>query len=160
MKAGQYIRRSVGYLIKLVALVAVLYLLMYVTGSTRVSADALLREMFSSQRGVLLAAALVVLAALYPYFGYVKRSLRADLGTNRSDIIEAMHKSGYILSPGSIDDSVRLVFRADSFFKRLLMSFEDAITVTAADDGSVTIEGPRKTVVPVQFRIDTSLNNF
>ena len=38
MKTGQYIRRAVGYFIKLIVLVIVLYLLLFVTGTARVSA--------------------------------------------------------------------------------------------------------------------------
>lgn len=158
MKTSQYIRRAVGYFIKLIVLVAVLYLLMFVTGSTRVSAAAMLHEMFSTSRGVMLIAVLALLSAIYPRFGYVKRTVKADFNTNRDEILNAMHKSGYILV--SELSGRQMVFRADSMLKKLVMSFDDTITVTAADDASVTVEGPRKTVVPVQFRIDTYVNNF
>ena len=158
MTTSRYIRRTVGYFLKLLILVVVLYLLMFVTGSTRISAGAMLQELFATSRGLLLIGALVLLSAFYPTFGYVKRNVKADIRTNRDDIINALHKNGYILS--SEQPEKQMVFRADSFFKRLLVTFDDAVTVTAADDGTVNIEGPRKSVVPIQFRIDTYVNNF
>ena len=69
MSAGQYIRRAAGYFIKLVVLVGLLYLLMFVTGTARVSAEFFFRELFTTPRGILLVAALAVLSAFYPKFG-------------------------------------------------------------------------------------------
>ena len=66
MSAGQYIRRAAGYFIKLVVLVGLLYLLMFVTGTARVSAEFFFRELFTTPRGILLMAALAVLSAFYP----------------------------------------------------------------------------------------------
>lgn len=157
MQTSHYIRRAAGYFIKLIVLVAVLYLLMFVTGSTRVSAAAMLHEMFSTSRGIMLLGALAVLSALYPRFGYVKRVVKADFRTNREEILNALRKNGYILV--SEQSGRQMVFRADSFFKKLVMSFDDAVTVTDSGD-TITVEGPRKAVVPVQFRIDTYVNNF
>ena len=158
MKTSRYIRRAVGYFLKLLLLVVVLYLLMFVTGSTRISAGTMLQELFSTSRGALLIGALALLAALYPTFGYVRRNVKADITANRDAIINALHKNGYRLAIENPDK--QMVFRAESFFKRLLVMFDDTITVTDAGDGTVDIEGPRKSVVPVQFRINTYVNNF
>ena len=50
MSAGQYIRRAAGYFIKLVVLVGLLYLLMFVTGTARVSAEFFFRELFTTPK--------------------------------------------------------------------------------------------------------------
>ena len=83
MSAGQYIRRAAGYFIKLVVLVGLLYLLMFVTGTARVSAEFFFRELFTTPRGILLVAALAVLSAFYPKFGYVSREAEADIVADR-----------------------------------------------------------------------------
>lgn len=158
MKTSRYIRRAGGYFLKLLILVVVLYLLMFVTGSTRISAGVLLHELFATSRGALLIGALALLAAFYPTFGYVKRNVKADFHTNREAIINALHKNGYRLAAENHNE--QMVFRGESFFKRLLATFDDTITVTDAGDGTIDIEGPRKSVVPTQFRIDTYVNNF
>ena len=91
MSAGQYIRRAAGYFIKLVVLVGLLYLLMFVTGTARVSAEFFFRELFTTPRGILLVAALAVLSAFYPKFGYVSREAEADIVADRDAIINAFH---------------------------------------------------------------------
>ena len=83
MKTGQYIRRAVGYFIKLIVLVIVLYLLLFVTGTARVSAGYFVGELFATPRGLMLLGALAVLAACYPMFGYVSRRMAADLREDR-----------------------------------------------------------------------------
>ena len=90
MSAGQYIRRAAGYFIKLVVLVGLLYLLMFVTGTARVSAEFFFRELFTTPRGILLVAALAVLSAFYPKFGYVSREAEADIVADRDAIINGM----------------------------------------------------------------------
>ena len=108
MSAGQYIRRAAGYFIKLVVLVGLLYLLMFVTGTARVSAEFFFRELFTTPRGILLMAALAVLSAFYPKFGYVSREAEADIVADRDAIINAFHAAGYgRRSSGRIDDLPR-----------------------------------------------------
>lgn len=152
-EAVQYIRRSAGFFIKVVLLVAVLYLLMFVTGTARVSAGIMVQELFTTARGAALLAALVVLAALYPRFGYVRRrvaGIYAD--ADRMGIIEAMHSAGYVLVRE--DEGRYMAFRAGSGFRRLWLMMDDAVTVRAVD-GGVEIDGVRKEVVHALFRLET-----
>lgn len=157
MKKGQYIRRAAGYFIKLIVLVAVLYLLLFVTGTARVSADYFVRELFMTQRGLMLIGALAVLSACYPMFGYVTRWMPVDLKEDRMRIISAFHADGYVLEKEQEGES--MTFRAGGLFRRIWLTFDDRIKVRACGDGCVEIEGLRKEVVTAQFRINTYMQN-
>lgn len=156
MSTGRYIRRAAGYFIKLLVLVGVLYLLMFVTGTARVSAEFFFREMVATPRGVLLLAALALLAAFYPKFGYVRRRAEADIVADREQVIRAFHAAGYVVTEE--EPGVSMTFRAGSFFRRLWLTFDDRVTVTAAE-GGIIIEGLRKEAVHAQFRINTYIQN-
>ena len=156
MSAGQYIRRAAGYFIKLVVLVGLLYLLMFVTGTARVSAEFFFRELFTTPRGILLMAALAVLSAFYPKFGYVSREAEADIVADRDAIINAFHAAGYVMAGEVPGES--MTFRAGSFLRRLWLTFDDRVTVWTFG-GGIVIEGIRKEAVHAQFRINTYIQN-
>lgn len=156
MSTGQYIRRAAGYLIKLILLVGVLYLLMYATGTARVSAEVMLKGLLNSANGLLLLGALVVLSAFYPRFGYIKRTVKAGIDSDRETIINAFHSDNYIMESEKSGES--MTFRSGSIFRRIWMTFDDKVTVTATEDG-IAIEGMRKEVVYAQFRINSIINN-
>lgn len=156
MTTGKYIRRSVGYFLKLLIIVCVLYLLLFATGASRVSAELIVQELFASRQGLLLIAALAVLSGFYPRFGYVSRTVKADITAERDAIINAFHAGKYIIIKDNAEKGI--TFRADSIFRRLWLTFDDEITVTPAEDG-ITIEGIRKEVVYAEFRIKTYINN-
>lgn len=156
MKTGLYIRRAAGYLVKLILLVAVLYLLMYVTGTARVSAQVMLTGLFSSINGMLLLGALVLLAAFYPRFGYISRTVKADITEDREMIINAFHSDNYITDKETAGESI--TFRSGSLFRRIWLTFDDKVTVKASEEG-IIIEGLRKEVVYAQFRMNSIVNN-
>lgn len=156
MKTGLYIRRAVGYFIKLVILVGVLYLLMYATGTARVSADQMFGELFNSNNGFMLIGALVLLSAFYPKFGYISRTVKADLTADREMILNAFHADNYIVASEKQGESI--TFRSGSIFRRLWMTFDDKVTVKTTEEG-IIIEGMRKEVVYAQFRINTFNNS-
>lgn len=152
MGVKQYIRRSVGYFIKLAVLLALLYLLMCFTGTARVSGQAFVDELFGTPRGVMLIAALVVLAVFYPRFGYVSRRVEGmDIEADRDAVIAAMHSANYILT---VEKEKSMSFRAGSGLRRLWLVFDDKVVIRASGSG-VTVEGPRKEVVHAQFRMNT-----
>lgn len=153
MNTKQYICRSVGCLIKLAVLFALLYLLMCFTGTARVSGQAFIDELFGTPRGVMLLVALVVYAAFFPLLGYVSRRVEGmDIEADRDAVIAAMHSANYILTVEKQGESMS--FRAGSGLRRLWLAFDDKVVVRAAENG-VTIEGPRKEAVHAQFRMNT-----
>lgn len=153
MDMKTYIVRAAKYLIWLALLFALVFALMVSTGTSRVGAGEALHELFGSSRGMLMIAAIVVLALLYPRFGFTRRSVRADLRADRERILQTLHASGYSLAAESEGE---MIFRASSPLKRALLLWEDCITVTA-DGDSITLDGIRKEVVRAEFRLKSFL---
>ena len=178
MSAGQYIRRAAGYFIKLVVLVGLLYLLMFVTGTARVSAEFFFRELFTTPRGILLMAALAELKLeKFPFGAAVRDIYNAvlmeaqrhghtltmdlpdqlpDIVADRDAIINAFHAAGYVMAGEVPGES--MTFRAGSFLRRLWLTFDDRVTVRTFG-GGIVIEGIRKEAVHAQFRINTYIQN-
>ncbi len=150
---GKYLRRSLGYLLRLTLLICGIYALMWLSGSTRVSAEAFWTELFTSDRGLLLWGVVVVVAALYPLYGFVTRTIKADAIANNEEIHRAFIVAGYTKNSPTGGDVT--TFRASAPLRKLLMFGEDAITVTDNHDGTITLDGIRKQVVQIEFRIHT-----
>jgi len=142
---GKYILHSVKYFVKLLALLAFIYLLTYLTGTLGIT----LAELFG-KRGALLLAAMVVLSAAYPSFGFISRTVKADAEEDREAILESFRLCGYTLRS---DEDGRMRFTASSPLKRIWYLGDDAVTVTSAGKGSIIISGNRKEVVQAEFRI-------
>ena len=153
MDMKTHIVRAVKYLIWLALLFTLVFALMISTGTSRVGAGEALHELFGSSRGMLMIATIVVLALLYPRFGFTRRSVRADLKADRERILQTLHTSGYSLVAES---EGTMIFRASSPLKRALLLWEDRIAVTA-DGESITLDGIRKEVVRAEFRLTSFL---
>lgn len=86
-----------------------------------------------STRGQVLIVAVVLLSALYPKFGFIRRQEIGSLRKNREQILNAFVSEGF--KPVR-ESEHEMVFRADSLFKRLTLLFEDEIRVTQTGSGS------------------------
>lgn len=157
MKAKQYIARALRFFIKWMVIIAVIYALLFVTGYARVSAEFYLSAMFSSARGWLLIAAVLVLAFIYPRYGFASRRVAADVSSDREAIIRAFHQSGFSLKREK--DGGEMVFRKSSPLRRLAMAFDDTVTVMPEGEGTIVLEGIRKEVVLMPLRIETQVIN-
>lgn len=157
MNIGQYISHAVRFFLKLAVLVIVLYALLFVTGTSNISAESHLNELFHSWRGWGMILVLFIFSALYPTFGFVKRVVEADIVIDREKIVNALHATGYMMRDEV--EGERMTFRADSLFRRITMVGDDKITVTASGPGQVTIAGIRSKAVPAEFRLKTFLEN-
>jgi len=154
----RYTLRAVKYFIKLSILLAVIFMLMVVSGTAGFSTDDFFCEFFSSLRGRLFSAVLVLWCIIYPKIEYVSREIggvRVD--EDRPKIIAAFEAAGLRLESRS---DTRLVFRAASAFRRALHLWEDAVTVSRTEHG-IAVEGNRKAVAEAEFRIKlyTEQNN-
>lgn len=156
MSTGKYIRRALGYFVKIVALVIGIYALLWVTGSSNISAEAFWSELFTSRRGLLLWGAVLAVSLLYPLYGFVRRTVKADVVADWEEIHRAFIVAGY--NKGESQGGVT-VFRVSSPVRRLIMFGEDIITVTDNGDGTITLDGIRKEVVQIEFRIHTFVDN-
>ena len=78
MDGKTYIVRSLKYLVWLLLLFTLVFTLMLATGTSRADAGRDLAELFGSQRGRLMLAVIVVVAAFYPKFGFARNVLRIN----------------------------------------------------------------------------------
>lgn len=144
-----YTRRAVKYLIWLTLLFVLIFTLMMATGTSAQSPAESLQILFGSQRGLLMIGMILVLALFYPRFGFVRREIKANLDTDREKIIQAFEMSRFMLV---CEEGNRLTFRTRLPIQRALLLWEDTVTLTA-DDNYVTIEGIRKEVVKIEYRM-------
>jgi len=153
MDSKTYLRRSAKYLLWLIGLFALLFALMLSTGTSRVEADRVFDELFGSVRGAVMAAVIVVLAALYPKFGFTRRYVQGDIERDRQRILHVFASGGYSLVS---EEGGVLVFRVASPVRKLLMQGEDKIVVSQ-EDGRIVLDGIRKETVKAEFRLKSFL---
>ena len=146
----KYIIRSVKYLVALCVLCVVLMGLMLVTGTSQLTAEETLYLLFHSDRFVLLAVAVVVLAATYPKFGFVVRRVEGDVVKHRAQIENAFRTEGFRLVG---EQNGVLHFRGDGVVKRLTLLFEDDVVVYQEGD-TIVIDGIRRGVARIAYRLD------
>ncbi len=98
----------------------------------------------------------VVLAALYPMFGFMRSRIDdCDIVADRVRIDNAMRLFGFSIEQ-QYDD--RLIYRAEGFLRRLVYIFEDRIELRKVD-GGVELRGVRRAVARVAFQLKAYLNN-
>lgn len=149
----KYTLRSVKYLIKLVVLLAVLFLIMMWSETSTLSGhnwQSFFASYFATWRGWLFTVAVIVWCALYPSVEFVTRHLDYDMHTHKLAIIRALD-AGRMKLADETDD--RMVFRTESPARRLWWMGDDAVTVTRNPSGGFDIEGPRRFVMEAQHRI-------
>lgn len=149
---NRYFVRALKYLVWLIVLFVALYALMMVTGTSRVSAQQAWMEVYSSSRGILMMIVIVLLAAAYPFFGFVRRTVNAGITDDRDSILRAFNESGFTLA---WESPAQMVFKASAPIKKLRLLWEDTITVTADGDGRIILEGIRRETVRIEFRLNS-----
>ena len=100
-------------------------------------------------RGLMLAAAVVVLSALYPRMGFMTRRVECDMQEEHDYLLRVFAAAGFTLKEES---EGRMVFKADNILSRLVMLFEDEITVEQYGQW-VDITGIRRGVAKVVYRM-------
>ena len=144
-----HICSSLKYLVKLALLLAAIYGAMYATGTLGITTEELL-----GTKGIVLAVAVVALAATYPAYGFVRRTVKASMVGDREEILAAFHQNGYSLTSES---EGAMTFHASSPLKRLWHLGDDKIVVRVIDDSNVELYGIRKEVVQTEFRLTSYL---
>ena len=97
----------------------------------------------------------VALAAMYPKWGFIKRSVECTISEDREQIMAAFQASGYELVAES---EGKMVFRADNIVRRLMFLLEDEVTLTQCGQ-SVEIQGIRRAAAHIVYRLDTYMTN-
>ncbi|MBR3682883.1 MAG: hypothetical protein IKM41_01505 [Tidjanibacter sp.] len=144
-----HIVSSLKYLLKLAILLAAIYGAMYATGTLGITTEELL-----GTKGVVLAVAVVALAAAYPAYGFVSRTVKASLTDDREEILGAMRQNGYSLHS---EGEGTMLFRASAPLKRLWHLGDEKISVRAIDSDHIELRGVRKEVVQSEFRLTSYL---
>lgn len=148
-----YFLRSLKYFVAMCVLCAALMALMLLTGTSALTPEETLYVMFHSTRFLTLLGALVVLAALYPRFGFVQRRIEGDIEKHRTQIVNAFKSAGFSLL--SEEEGV-MTFRAEGFLHRLGLLYEDRITVSQYGQW-ILLDGIRRGVARVAYRLDSYL---
>jgi len=155
----KYAVRSVKYLVKIVVLLAAIFAVMKVSGTSNIDPELgvgdYVRTFFASTRGRIFVAALLVWCAVYPAVEFVRRRMNYDMRRRRDSIIKALAAGGMRLAE---DGEGRMVFRAANPTRALWWLGEEAVTVTPTEDGGIELEGPRRFVMEAQHRIPNFVN--
>ena len=150
----KYIVRSLKYFFALCVLCIALMGLMLMTLTAALSLDDTLSVMLPTDRYLMLFAAIVALAAVYPRFGFVVRRVEGDIEENREQILNAFRSAGFSLR--SDEDGV-MTFRADNFGQKLMLLGEDEIKVSQYGQW-IVLDGIRRGVARVQYRLDSYIH--
>lgn len=153
----KYFVRSIKYLVFLCVLDVVLVGLMSFDSSVReVDFVTLLREQLTSESGPWLIVAFVGLAAAYPSFGFMRKSIEGcGIAADELRIMNAMQTYGFKLAERRGGE---LVFRKEGFFGRLMLMFEDEIVVRSTE-GGVELSGLRRTVARVAYQLQCYMDS-
>ncbi len=152
----KYFIRSLKYFFALCVLCIALMGLMLMTGTSALSLDDTLYVMLHTDRYLMLFTAIVVLAAVYPRFGFVERKVEGDMEENREQIVNAFKSAGFSLR--SDEDGV-MTFRADGLLRKLMLLGEDEIkgfTVRTVDPARR--HPPRRGPGRVQYKLDSYIH--
>ena len=152
----RYIISSIKYLIFLALLLVGLSYLMIVYEGHDISLWEYMEWKFSNRDGMIMLGALVVLAAFYPLFGYMrKRVTNCNLKDDNIRIQNAMHSYGFRYV-GEKDGAQ--IYRAAGILQRLILRFDDKIELRQMSDG-VEFYGIRSRVARIAFQLEAYLNN-
>lgn len=151
----RYLVRAIKYFVAFCVLyVGILWLSLRMSGMEVSVWDSVAVTM-QTTRGRLLAAAVVVLSAAYPRFGFVTRRVECMADEDAEQIESAFAVSGF-RKVSQTDDG--MVFRADNIVRRLTLLGEDEITVRQYGQW-VEITGIRRAVARVAYRLETYMDN-
>ncbi|MCD7963931.1 MAG: hypothetical protein LUF90_10400, partial [Rikenellaceae bacterium] len=135
----RYFIRVIKYFVYLCLLFAVIYGLMLMMKQTSWN---MIVSVTQNKNFWLLCAVFVILPLLYPFFGFVTRTVRArmDPGENRAIILRTAETNGFILVK---ELGNTMTFRPATMAGRLRTLFEDKVKIILKDD-KIIITGPRK----------------
>ena len=152
-----YIRRAVKYLIQLTFIFIVLIGILMAAGMIPVDVAMAFRKGWQSVWFIL--GLFAFMAAIYPFFGYGKRNIRAqgDPADHWEAIGQAMEGRGYV-EAARLEDGTRK-YHLKSGVARLARLWEDTITITP-QLGGFQAEGLQRDLARVVMSIDHKINRY
>ena len=147
----RYLIRAVKYFFAFCVLyVGVVWLSILTQKGMDISVWDSISATMATERGRMLALAVVVLSAAYPFFGFVKRSVKWDMATDADRLVEIFAAAGFALK---LKDEGKMIFKANNILDRLVMLFEDEIVVEQQGE-QITLDGIRRGVAKVIYRLN------
>ena len=152
-----YIRRAFKYLIQLTFIFIVLIGILMLAGMIPADVAAAFKKGWESVFFIL--ALFAVMAAIYPFFGYGKRNIRAagDPAEYWDAIDQAMEGRGYVKAADTEDGGRK--YHLKSGVARVARLWEDSITITP-QLGSFQAEGLQRDLARVVMSIDHKINRY
>lgn len=150
----KYFVRSVKYLVALVVLYVGLMAVMHYSAHQPITFAQRWQLMFEQWNGWGMVVMSILLAATYPYFGYVKRSFEGSIVEDREQFTTAARLAGLQLVSES---ETELIYRANGL-RRLVMLYEDDIIVRQLGT-KVEVEGLRRVAVRLAFDAERFIRN-
>ena len=150
-----YWRRAVKYMVRLLVLVFALIAVMMATGMARTGADGNLADVFMTPKALLLFAIIVLWSLVYPKLGFIRQPLKMDFNAGKEQIHKVFSDNGFVLVEQKDNE---MIFRMSSPLRRTLALWEDRIVVSATD-GGIEMEGMRKEVARIEFRLQPFLQD-
>ena len=146
----RYLIRSAKYFAAFCVLyLGIVWLSVMTTKSMDYSVWDYIMATFATSRGKMLGLAVVVLSALYPCMGFMTRRVECDMQEDHDYLLRVFAAAGFTLKEES---EGCMVFKADNILSRLVMLFEDEITVEQYGQW-VDITGIRRGVAKVVYRM-------
>lgn len=147
----RYLIRAVKYFFAFCVLyVGVVWLSILTQKGMDISVWDSISATMATERGRMLALAVVALSAAYPFFGFIKRSVKWDMATDADRLVEIFAAAGFALK---LKDGGKMVFKANNILDRLVMLFEDEIVVEQQRE-QITLSGIRRGVAKVIYRLN------
>ena len=147
----RYLIRAVKYFFAFCVLyVGVVWLSILTQKGMDVSVWDSISATMATERGRMLALAVVALSAAYPFFGFVKRSVKWDMATDADRLVEIFAAAGFALKE---QGEGKMVFKANNILDRLVMLFEDEIVVEQQGE-QIILSGIRRGVAKVIYRLN------
>ncbi len=147
----RYLIRAVKYFFAFCVLyVGVVWLSILTQKGMDISVWDSISATMATERGRMLALAVVALSAAYPFFGFVKRSVKWDMATDADRLVEIFAAAGFALKE---QGEGKMVFKANNILDRLVMLFEDEIVVEQQGE-QITLDGIRRGVAKVIYRLN------
>lgn len=138
--------RSLKFLGYLVVMFAIVYGVMLAVGVAEVRPEQFFDFLYTS-RGQFMIAALLGLAALYPFYGVVTKKMRR---VGSSEIVLAMEACGFQLKR---KEDKKMVFIPVKVVDRVRLRFDDRIEIDNTSQEVTLIKGARRTVYTVLYKL-------
>ena len=154
----KHIVRSLKYLVLLCVLYVGLVWIVYLADMSELSVHPWrqIEAQLQTSMGVWMVIAFVVLAALYPLFGFMRSHIEGfDAEKDDVRLFNAMQLYGFKLKEDRGDVKI---YKADNIIRSLTMLFEDKIEVRAVE-GGVEFSGLRSKTARVVYQLQTYIYN-